>query len=189
MLNRFKVLALSSALLLSSINHKAHAHSGAGTIILLPFYVTFWVLDYAWISMKILPKGFTVRTFNVSSDSINKLIVTHRKSGLVYSFYRANTIESAVNACSRIEGMRVASPEEVGELYRIRSIDRIGSLITNEESKNMVFGYSDTDSAPYFSYNVETKEKEFYDRPHEVKEDSPVICVIKKEDLSDDDYI
>lgn len=189
MLNRFKVLALSCALLFSSLSFKADAHSGAGTIILLPFYATYWVLDYAWISMKILPKGFTVRTFNVSSDSINKLIVTHKKSGLVYTFYRANAIESAIEACSRIEGMRIASPEEVGELYRIRSIDRIGKLITNEESQNLVFGYSDTGPAPYFSYNVKTNEKQFYDRPHEVKEDSPVICVIKKEDLSEDDYL
>lgn len=189
MLNRFKVLALSSVLLFSSLSYKAHAHSGAGVIILLPIYATYWALDYAWISMKILPKGFTVRTYNVSSESINKLIVTQRKSGLVYSFYRANTIESAIDACSRIEGMRIASPEEVGELYRIRSIDRIGRLITNEESKNMVFGYSDTSGSPYFSYNVETKETQFYDRPQEVKEDSPVICVIKKEDLSENDYL
>lgn len=165
---------LSICLLASSLNmSKARAHGGAEILIVLPVMVTINSLDFVSVSSRIMHQGFKLQGGALLTGVIYNGIVDKRND-VRYLFYKANTIDEAVSRCEG-DGNKLATPEQVARLYSIRHVDRIGSMITSEQSKGYVIGFHEG-SHDTFKMNVKTKEIELYDREtSEVA--SPVICV------------
>lgn len=165
--------SLASLFVFSTHMNKAQAHGGEGAIILLPFTLTFTLIDYGWLSAKAIPQGFRVNLMDVSSE--NQIELSHKKLNLNYSFHSSSSSEDAKSICAGLVEGRLASPEEVLKLYSLRSIDRVSTFIMTDVEPGYVLGFYDGKD-DYFKMNVKSKKITTYNRG-KAKEKSPVVCV------------
>lgn len=166
---------LLSAVMVLGLNTptSVHAH-GAGAIILLPFYITFTAADYAWLSARVLHKGFNVDLMNYDYDSANKMALIHRKTNTKYNFHSINMKYSGEGRLCG-DKARVALPEDLLRLKSVSVIDRVSRFITQPGDEQHFYGFSEGETN-YFKVNIKTKEVTYYDVP--VTDDSsPLVCV------------
>ncbi len=151
---------------------KAQAHGGE-YLIFLPVILTYNATDTAWVSSRIMHKGFKID----ATDAILGGVVTgliDKREERRYSFRTASTIEEAKEACEK-HGFTIATPEEVARLYSIRHVDRFQHMITTDAESDSVMGFYEGE-ANYFKLNMKTQELEVYDRSSDAGL-APVICV------------
>lgn len=158
---------------LGAMTGTAQAHSGAGAIILLPFYIANEAVDYVYLNTKIFGKGFTVNSITADSDSANKIELTHKKSKIIYNFFKVSLDGKLDKLCAN-RG-RLATPEEVLALHSIRSLERVSAFISKPDEKDYVFGFAEGEKN-YFKMNVKSKKVERYSLEAS-KDDAPLICV------------
>ncbi len=151
---------------------KAQAHGGE-YLIFLPVIVSYNVADTAWVSSRIMHKGFKIDTASAILSGVVTGLIDKREDRR-YSFRTATTLEEAKAACER-DGFTLATPEEVARLYSIRHVDRFRRMITTAAESNSVMGFYDGENN-YFQLNMKTQELEVYDRPADVGV-APVVCV------------
>lgn len=166
------LLAVAFLTVNASYAPRAQAHGGE-LILFLPVIVSYNAADAAWVSARIMHKGFAVDVASSLLSSVADNLIDKRND-LRYHFTSATNLADAKALCEKID-FRLASPEEVARLYDIRHVDRFERMITTSEARGSVLGFFDGEK-DYFKLNVKTGELETYDRPSEAGL-SPVICV------------